>query len=157
MEQQNLNIEKKGAGIIIPFAIMTFIWSGIWLIIHLIGIFWSGIFSAVTGQALREANLNFINSSGDLFLIGLIGGLVFFIFRLLSIIGAAKMMRLKKSGFTLYIIPNSLTLLLNIIAFSISASSMFKYSFNFAFFWIIYIFASLLFIIIYAIKLKHMD
>jgi hypothetical protein len=156
MEQQN-NIQKQaGAGIIIPLAIMTFIWSGMFAVIHLVGMFAAGVYTGMLGQALKETNIHVLDSFGNSFLVGLLIGVVFFMFRILSLVGAAKMMKLKRSGFVLYTIPNTLTLLLNIILFGLSAPYLFSLAINIAILWLIYIFFSLLFIIIYASRLRKM-
>jgi hypothetical protein len=142
MEQVNVTPEKKGRpGLLVALCICTFIWSGIMAIFSLIGIIASGMFADLFREYLGGAA-------------AVIGGYiaiimaVSFIFWFLSLFGAIKMFKLKKSGFVFYVIPNCLMLIIQIALIYFMPSAH----------WIVYLytFVSVLFIVLYAANLKRM-
>lgn len=141
MEQQNVITKKKGrSGLLTILCICTFIWSGIMTLFFLIGIFASGIFSELLEEYISD--ISFISNSITVVMA------VSFIFWFLSLFGAIKMMQLKKSGFILYVIPNTLMLIPQIaLIYFIPSVHWFIY---------LYTFVSVLFIIFYAVSLKRM-
>jgi tryptophan-rich sensory protein len=143
MEEQNATIpevqEVKRPALLTVACILTMIWSGLWALLSLIGIFASGWLAG-----MLESYMSGLGAlGGAAFLIVFI---VLFVLFGLSLWGAIKMMGLKKGGFILYVIPNGLMLLFQIIGiFS---------AFSFGSF--IYLLVSIGFIVIYALNLKNM-
>jgi tryptophan-rich sensory protein len=143
MEEQNATIpevqEVKRPALLTVACILTMIWSGLWALLSLIGIFASGWLAG-----MLESYMSGLGAlGGAAFLIVFI---VLFVLFGLSLWGAIKMMGLKKGGFILYVIPNGLMLLFQIIGiFS---------AFSFGSF--IYLLVSIGFIVIYAMNLKNM-
>jgi hypothetical protein len=141
MEQQNVTLEKKERpGGLTALCILTFIWSGIWTLIALVGIFASGAFIGYFENMLPGGGA----MATGIFIA--VFAILFILFGL-SLFGAIKMFTLKKSGFVMYTIANGLMLLLQLYsiatAFSIGG--------------LIYLLISLLFIILYAQNLKYMS
>ena len=139
MEQQNTTAPQR-PGMLTALCILTFIWSGAWTLLSLIGIFASGWISSFFSQYLGTGGGGII---GSYFAIVMI---VLFILWGLSLFGAIKMFGLKKSGYIIYMIPNCLMLLLQIIgmlaAFTVGS--------------FIYLLISILFIVLYGMNLKFM-
>ncbi|MFH0867249.1 MAG: hypothetical protein V1904_13725 [Bacteroidota bacterium] len=136
-------LEKKGRPVLLTaICICTFIWSGIMTVMSLIGIIASGIFA--------DFITDYIGG-----LAAVIGGYiaiimgVFFLLWFLSLFGAIKMFRMKKSGFIFYIIPNCIFLIIQMLLLYFIPTMH----------WFVYLYAvvSLLFIILYASNLKHMS
>lgn len=143
MEEQNTTIpvtqETKRPGLLTAACILTMIWSGLWTLFSLIGVFASGwIGGLVEGYVPGMGNLG-----GAVILIACIISLILWG---LSLWGAIKMIGLKKGGFIMYIIPNGLMLLFQLIGLFTS--------FTFGSFF--YFLVSIGFIIIYAMNLKNM-
>jgi hypothetical protein len=143
MEEQNTTMpvaqETKRPGLLTVACVLTMIWSGLMTLLCLIGVFASGWIAGMLESYMQ----GFGALGGAAFLIIFIIGLVMWG---LSLWGAIKMMGLKKSGFIMYIIPNGLMLLFQIIGiFS---------AFTFGSF--LYLLVSIGFIIIYAMNLKIM-
>ena len=144
MEEQNTATipevqEVKRPALLTVACILTMIWSGLMALLFLVGIFASGWIAGMLDSYM----------SG----LGALGGAAFIIIFIigfalwgLSLWGAIKMMGLKKGGFIMYVIPNGLMLLFQLIGiFS---------AFSFGSF--LYLLVSIAFIVIYAMHLKIM-
>jgi tryptophan-rich sensory protein len=143
MEEQNATIpeiqEAKRPALLTVACILTIIWSGLWALLSLIGIFASGWLAG-----MLESYMSGLGAlGGAAFLIVFI---ILFVLFGLSLWGAIKMLGLKKGGFIMYVIPNGLMLLFQIIGiFS---------AFSFGSF--LYLLVSIGFIVLYAMNLKNM-
>jgi hypothetical protein len=141
MDEQNVAVvQNQRPTAVTVLCILTFIWSGLMALVSLIGIFASGWFASLLGDygggALGDM------AGGILIVIFLIS----FILWGLSLFGAIKMFGMKKSGYILYMIPNCLMLIGQIIGiFS---------AFTFGSF--LYLLVSILFIVMYGMNLKLM-
>lgn len=140
--EENMNPVQttQRPGMLTTLCILTFIWSGLWTLLSLIGIFASGWLGSVMDDYIPGMG----GMGTGIFIVVFI---VMFIIWGLSLLGAIKMFGLKKSGFIMYVIPNGLMALLQI--FSIVAA--------FSPFGLIYLLVSILFIVLYAQNLKFMS
>ena len=138
MEQQNVTLEKKERpGLLTALCILTFIFSGAMALLSLIGIFASGWIMGMIGGSVGGL-------IGQYFAIAMA---ISFILWGLSLFGAIKMFQMKKIGYVLYMIPNCLMLLFQLIglvaAFTVGS--------------LIFLLVSILFIILYSKNLKIMS
>jgi hypothetical protein len=141
MEQQNPTLQKKERpGGLTALCILTFIWSGLWTLLALIGIFASGAFIGYFENMLPGGGA----MATGIFIA--VFAILFILFGL-SLFGAIKMFTLKKSGFVIYAISNGLMLLLQIFSL-VSAFNLGG---------LIYLLISILFIVLYAQNLKVMS
>lgn len=140
MEQQNVTLEKnERPALLTTLCILTFIWSGLMSLFSLIGIFASGALSGYLENMLP----GFGSMSAGFFIIIFLVMLILFG---LSLFGAIKMFQLKKSGYVIYMIPNCLMLLFQIIGIAAA----------FTFLSLISLLVSILFIVLYGTNLKYM-
>ncbi len=144
-------------GFLTAICILSFIGSGLWALLSLIGIFASGwimsILGGMMGGGMKSAPAMEGVSAEDMAAasaaveggMGMFGGMIIIIFVVslifaaLSLFGVIKMWAQKKSGFILYVIPNGLCLLGSLISFDI-----------------LMILITGGFIAMYAVNLKHM-
>lgn len=137
MEQQTTPQKKERPGLLTALCILTFIFSGAMTLLSLIGIFASGWIMSMIGGSIG-------GMIGQYFAIAMA---ISFILWGLSLFGAIKMFQLKKAGYVLYMIPNCLMLLFQIIgllsAFTVGS--------------LIFFLVSVLFIILYSKNLKVMS
>ena len=140
--EENMNPVQptQRPGMLTVLCILTFIWSGLFTLLSLIGIF----SSKWLGTIIEEYVSNMGGISTSIFLLVFI---VMFIFWGLSLFGAIKMFNLKKSGFIMYVIPNGVMTLMQL--FTIVAA--------FTPFGLLYLLVSVLFIVLYAQNLKFMS
>jgi hypothetical protein len=139
MEQQNVTPEKKQRpGILTAFCILSFIWTGLMSLLCLIGILASGWL----GSFIENY---FPGGGGIIASYFAIVAVVFLVFYVLKLWGAIKMFSMKKSGFILYIIPSALLLIFQLLGISGDPVSL------------LLLLTSILFIVIYAMNLKHMS
>lgn len=138
-ENMNPTQTAQRPGMLTTLCILTFIWSGLWTLLSLVGIFASGWLGAYVGGMLG----GFGDMGTGIFIVVFV---IMLIFWGLSLLGAIKMFGLKKSGFILYVIPNGLMALLQI--FSIATA--------FTTGGLVYLLVSILFIVLYAQNLKFM-
>lgn len=136
MENTN-TAEKARPGILTALCICSLIWGGLMMLLSLIGIFASGWIMSLLGGIGGGA-------IGGYFAIIMVVSLLFWF---LSFFGALKMMKLKKSGFIMYAIPNGLMLIFQIIGI-VSAFTPFS---------LIYLLVSIVFLVLYGMNLKHMS
>lgn len=141
MEQQYDTIDvKRRPGGLTALCILTFIWSGLFTLISLIGMFGAGAFISYfesnwsLGGALTTSII-------------MVFFFVIFIFNGLSLFGAIKMFKLKKSGFIMYAISNGIMALVLIYSVIIAFTPIA----------VIYLLISLLFLVLYGLNLKHMS
>jgi hypothetical protein len=142
MEEMNTiqPVKQERPSILTTFLILTCIWSGLMTLLSLIGILASGTISGLIDNAVPGLGA----LSGTYIIIVFI---ISFVLWGMSLFGAIKMFSLKKSGFILYIIPNGLMLIFQLIgiATAFTLGSFF------------YLIVSILFIYIYAKHLKIMS
>ncbi|MDZ4824061.1 MAG: hypothetical protein SH856_11430 [Flavobacteriales bacterium] len=141
MEQTNtapldlMGATPERSGFLNVLCILSFIGSGLWALGSLIGIFASTWIMSLLGMAVEQGLSD--NNSGltesqreDLGqaagILGSVGtGVIIAVFivslilALLSLMGVAKMWKLQKSGFTLYVIGNGIYLLLMLISVNV--------------------------------------
>jgi hypothetical protein len=162
MEQTNATNEttSQRPGFLSTLCILSFIGSGLWALLSLIGIFASGwIISMFMGQATSAAMDQVDTSgmtseqiaameattqavSGGASMIGTYAVIIFVVSLLLaglSIFGVAKMWKLKKSGFWFYSVINGLIAILALIGGSFFSGIV-----------------GVAFIVMYGLNLKHM-
>ena len=97
MEQPITLQKKERPGMLTALCILTFIWSGLWTLLSLIGIFASGAFMSYFENMLPGGGA----MATSIFIIVFV---ILFILFGLSLFGAIKMFTLKKSGFIMYTI-----------------------------------------------------
>lgn len=142
MEQSGIEIVKKKRPVFLTvLCICTFIWSGAMSLFFLAGMLISGKVAEMISE-----NLGGVAAVISGYIILFMGG--FFILWFLSLFGAIKMFRMKKSGYIFYIIPNSIMLVMQ--ALIIHYLPMVH--------WFIYLYTvtSVLFILLYAFNLRKM-
>lgn len=120
--------------------VFSFIGSGFIAVLSFIGIVlvnWlAGLFKVVLPDLSSTASTPMI-----------ISALIIFILFALSFWGAIMMYNLKKGGYIMYVIPNSILLVFQ---------SYFLLT-NFSFFWLAYFLGSIAFIILYAFNIRYMN
>jgi hypothetical protein len=134
--------------------ILSYIGSGLWALLSLIGIFASGaIIGLLAGDAMSSVDTSGMTpEQAEQFQAVATGGImgmlssyaivifvVSLIFASLSLFGVIRMWKMKKSGFWLYSIPNGLIAVLGLIGGSIFGPII-----------------GVAFIVMYALNLKHM-
>lgn len=100
-----------------------------------------------SGNVLHFFNEYALGDSSVPFNIFIISAFTFFILFAISLLGVFFMFRQKKKGFSLYLIPNSILMVLNIVIIYVTFSPL----------WITYLIASIAFIILYASLVKQME
>lgn len=100
-----------------------------------------------SGNVLHFFNEYALGDSAVPFNIFIISTFIIFILFVISLIGVFFMFRQKKKGFGLYLIPNSIFMVLNIVIIYVTFSPL----------WVAYLIASIAFIIIYASLVKQME
>jgi hypothetical protein len=137
--------------------ILSYIGSGLWALLSLIGIFASGwIMSLIGGGAAAEVDTSAMTpeqaeafaamSEGGSGIMGMLSSylIVVFIISLilaaLSLFGVSKMWKLKKSGFWMYTIVNGLMVILGLLGGGIFGAVV-----------------GIAFIVMYGLNLKHMS
>lgn len=160
--EQTTTETKQRPGFLTTLCVLSFIGSGIFALIFLLGTFMSGMLmswfglggmeSAVANSsAMGGADADTMKAATTLASAG--GGMIatfisYFVYimvgllllSVLSIVGVAKMMQLKKSGFWLYLIPNLIMTVLFFMGGSWFIGSV-----------------GALFIILYGLNLKHLS
>ncbi len=141
MEEMNTiqPVKQERPSILTTFLVLTCIWSGLMSILSLVGILASGTIVNLIDDAVQGLGA----LSGSYIVI------VFVIMLILwgmSLLGAIMMFSLKKAGFILYIIPNGLMLIFQVLGLTSA----------FTFGALVYLLVSILFIFIYAKHLKIM-
>jgi len=131
---------KKKPSLLIVLCILTFIFSGICTFISLIGIFVSGLIGSMLENRIEGFGPELIAGTSLIIALGL------FILFGLSLWGAILMIRLRKAGFILYVIPNGLLLIVQIIFLFLAPNLS-----NIFFFLV-----SAVFIVLYGMHLKYM-
>ena len=141
MEEMNTTpVEaSKRPALLSVLCILTFIWSGLMTLLSLIGIFASGWIMDLAGGSFGS-----LGSAGGAILIVVF--VIMLIFWGLSFWGALLMFKLRKGGFIMYVIPNGLMLIFQLIGI-FSA---------FSFFNLLYLLVSIAFIVLYGMNLKFM-
>lgn len=132
-------VKQERPSILTTFLVLTCIWSGLMSILSLVGILASGTIVNLIDDAVQGLGA----LSGSYIVI------VFVIMLILwgmSLLGAIMMFSLKKAGFILYIIPNGLMLIFQVLGLTSA----------FTFGALVYLLVSILFIFIYAKHLKIM-
>ncbi len=141
MEQQNTVpvAAPQRPGLLTALCILTFIFSGFMCLMSLIGIFASAWIGSLISDALHTTGGLIVNYMVVFMIISLL-------FWFVSLFGAIKMFGLKKVGFILYVIPNGILFLFQLIgifaAFTVGG--------------FIFFLVSALFIILYGMNLKNM-
>ncbi len=120
--------------------VLSFLSSGLSALFFLICITFSG-------KVLHFFNEYALGDSSVPFNIFIISTFILFILFTISLLGVFFMFRLKKKGFSLYLIPNSILMILNIVIIYVTFSPL----------WIAYLIASIAFIILYASLVKQME
>lgn len=118
---------------------LSFVSSGLSALFFLICMLFSG-------SVLQFFNEYALGESSAPFSIYIISVFIFFILFTMSLLGVFFMFGQKKKGFGLYLIPNSILMVLNIVIIYITFSPL----------WIAYLIASIAFIILYASLVKQM-
>lgn len=141
MEQEKSTEQKKRKSLLLVIlCICTFIFSGLMAILFLAGIFASGYITGLLSDYISDISV--IASSFTLVMI------IFFLLWLFSLVGAVRMMQMKRSGYVLYVIPNLLMLIPQI--------ALIRFIPTIHWFFYLYTIISVLFIILYAFCLKRM-
>jgi len=100
-----------------------------------------------SGSVLHFFNEYALSDSSMPFNLFIISTVIFFLLYALSLLGAFYMFKQKRKGFSIYLIPNSILMVLNIVIIYITFSPL----------WIVYLIASIAFIILYASQVKQME
>jgi len=100
-----------------------------------------------SGKVLQFFNEYALNDSSVPFNIFIISAVIFYILFAISLLGAFFMFKQKRKGFSFYLIPNSILMVLNIVIIYITFSPL----------WIAYLIVSIAFIILYASMVKQME
>jgi len=120
--------------------VLSFISGGLSALFFLICLLFSG-------KVLHFFNEYALNDSSIPFNIFIISVVIFFLLFAISLLGAFFMFKQKRKGFSFYLIPNSVLMVMNIVIIYITFSPL----------WIAYLIASIAFIILYASLVKQME
>ena len=158
MEQTTTTATATRPGFLSTLCILSFIGSGLWMLLGLIGMFASswvmsffgGASSAAMDQAVANGEMTAEQAEKASQAAGMIGTMgaglfiaafgIVFLFNALSFWGALKMWGLKKGGFWLYTIPTAIIGILALIGGSYFAGIV-----------------CIAFIVMYGLNLKHMN
>jgi hypothetical protein len=120
--------------------ICTFVWSGALALVGMLGLVFTGLFGDVITNAIPMFGDTGLSTLKVFFL-------MVFLTYTMSVSGAIGMFNLRRNGFFLYLLPNICEL-----AFQIYFITKLFTPFNF-----VYLLVSILFIVLYSLKLKLMD